>query len=38
MTQAEAAAQLGLGITTVKRHWNAAAPGGTAGPSENPSP
>jgi hypothetical protein len=33
LTQAEAAASLGLGITTVKRHWNTAPPGGTAGPS-----
>ena len=35
LTQAEAAASLGLGITTIKRHWNTAPPGGTAGPSEN---
>jgi hypothetical protein len=33
LTQAEAAASLGLGIMTVKRHWNTTPPGGTAGPS-----
>ncbi len=33
LTQAEAAVSLGLGIMTVKRHWNIAPPGGTTSPS-----